>query len=153
MSASELTTWHALPAGATPVTETLIYSLLLSQFLNYSANRTTEIVRYAVPRFRHRGKIDPATKTFQALRIAVNDELGSLERMLHDGFAALASEGRMAIITFHSLEDRIVKRFFKACLHDQLGILPFRKPLTPTEEEIANNPRSRSAKLRVMEKI
>jgi len=107
-----------------------------------------------------RDKIHPATKTFQALRIAVNEELTNLEIGLEKGFKALEANGRFVVISFHSLEDRIVKNFFR----DKVGLgLAKRvtslysargnKPITASMEEIDENPRSRSAKLRVIEKI
>lgn len=106
-----------------------------------------ELVASLIPR---RGKIHPATKVFQALRIAVNDELGQLERALPVLVELLAPKGRLAIISFHSLEDRIVKKFFEK----QKGKLKTitKGVVTPTEEEIKQNPRSRSSKLRVAEK-
>lgn len=95
-------------------------------------------------------RIDPATRTFQALRIAVNDELGSLETFLKKFNQYLKPGGRVAIISFHSLEDRIVKNAFR----DVPGLnVITRKPIVATEEEVEKNPRSRSAKLRVAEKI
>jgi 16S rRNA (cytosine1402-N4)-methyltransferase len=118
-----------------------------------------EIVRGAVPKqFGRFGKkpIHPATKTFQALRIAVNDELGALREGLAKGYERLAPGGRMAVISFHSLEDRIVKEFFKgkAQRKEEGGAtILTKKPVTATDQEIAENPRSRSAKLRVIEKI
>lgn len=112
-----------------------------------------EIVYQAVPgRERHR-RTHPATKTFQALRIAVNDEFDTLSDLLTDGLATLNPGGRMAIISFHSLEDRIVKETFKTFVRDQSGVLVHKKPLAPTEEELQSNPRSRSAKLRTIEKV
>lgn len=119
----------------------------------------------------HRGpreKIHPATRTFQALRIAVNDELGAIERTLPQAIRLLRSGGRLAVISFHSLEDRIVKNLFRdeatdclcppqqlicTCGHVASVALITRKPITATEAEIAANPRSRSAKLRVVEKL
>lgn len=102
----------------------------------------------------YQDKIHPATKTFQALRIAVNDELTSLEIGLEKGFEALKERGRFVVISFHSLEDRIVKNFFRDKVKDgsarKVGVL---KPVTASGEELASNPRSRSAKLRVIEKI
>jgi len=95
-------------------------------------------------------KIHPATKVFQALRIAVNDELKNLEKILPQAIDALKSGGKLAIISFHSLEDRIVKHYFKE--NDNLKIIT-KKPITPSEEELVRNPKSRSAKLRVAEKI
>ncbi len=109
-----------------------------------TARELADIVRKCVPR-SPRDKIDPATRTFQALRIAVNDELGSLDRVLRDLPACLNPGGRVAIISFHSLEDRRVKEAFRA--EPRFEILT-KKPLTASEAELAENPRSRSAKLR-----
>lgn len=95
----------------------------------------------------------PATKTFQALRIAVNDEYGALKQILEDGFDRLASGGRFAIISFHSGEDRIVKNFFRDKAHAEQAVLVTKKPITPTEEELSTNPRSRSAQLRIIQKL
>jgi 16S rRNA (cytosine1402-N4)-methyltransferase len=93
-----------------------------------------------------RERIHPATKTFQALRIAVNDELGALRESLAGAAGIVRPGGRIAAISFHSLEDRIVKRFFR----EDARLVPLtRKPIVPSDEEISNNPRARSAKLRV----
>lgn len=108
------------------------------------------IIQNATPKSYHHGRIHPATKTFQALRIAVNDELNSLTEGLKRGFEILESGGRIAVISFHSLEDRIVKQFFNEIKKTGKGTLAFKKPITPTEEEIKNNPRARSAKLRII---
>jgi len=107
--------------------------------------RLAEIVAGALPRNYERGRIHPATRTFQALRIAVNDELEVLKSALSAAIGLLKPKGRIAVISFHSLEDRIVKHLFKQ--HEELEILT-KKPLIPTDEEMAENPRSRSAKLR-----
>lgn len=111
---------------------------------------------------------NPARKCFQALRIAVNDELGVLERVLDTAFEMLKVDGVLSIITFHSLEDRIVKQKFKeyctgctcpsdfpvcVCGKTPRGILQFRKPITASEEELSQNQRSRSAKLRAIKKL
>lgn len=104
-----------------------------------------ETVRQAVG-FRKAGH--PARKTFQAIRMYVNDELGALEEFLRQAEEVLAPGGRLVVITFHSLEDRLVKRFLK---ESHLKVLT-KKPITPSPEEIAANPRSRSAKLRAAEK-
>lgn len=109
-----------------------------------------EIVKNAVPVFARFGKIHPATKTFQAIRIAVNDELGALREGLVKGFEQLAPEGRMAVISFHSLEDRIVKEFFKQKALEGTGTLITKRPIVPTEKEVTVNPKSRSAKLRII---
>jgi len=111
-----------------------------------------EIVKRAVPIFYRFGRIHPATKTFQAIRIAVNDELKALEEGLVKGFEILQNGGRMAVISFHSLEDRIVKNFFRFKKEDGNGELINKKPIAPSEEEIKRNPRSRSAKLRILRK-
>lgn len=107
-----------------------------------------EIIKGAVPPVYRRGKIHPATRTFQGLRIAVNDELGALRKGLEKGYAALRSGGRFAVISFHSLEDRIVKEFFK----NVDGLILTKKPIIATDQESAENPRSRSAKLRIIQK-
>ncbi len=112
-----------------------------------------EVVADSVGIFYKRSRLHPATKTFQALRIAVNDELGVLKTLLSDGFELLAPGGRMAIISFHSLEDRIVKQYFRELTHDQKGTRVTKKPLIPSDEELQTNPRARSAKLRCIEKI
>lgn len=98
------------------------------------------------------GGLHPATKIFQALRIAVNDELGALERVLPQAVESLAPRGRLAVITFHSLEDRIVKHFFKSEEGRTMRIVT-KKPVTAGEIEYEENPRARSAKLRIIEKI
>lgn len=132
-----------------------------------TASRLARIVAAAVPSRRQHRRTHPATRTFQALRIAVNRELEQLEAGLAGAFGILAHGGRIGVITFHSLEDRIVKRFFKEKSREctcppqwpvcQCGgkaelRLITGKPLTASEEEISRNPSSRSAKLRVAEK-
>lgn len=112
-----------------------------------------KIIESSVPVAYRKGKINCATKTFQAIRIAVNDELGALSEGLAKGFEVLRAGGRMSVISFHSLEDRIVKRFFKQKERDGEAILIHKKPIVPSKEEIINNKRARSAKLRVLEKI
>ncbi|MDW8141333.1 MAG: 16S rRNA (cytosine(1402)-N(4))-methyltransferase RsmH [Candidatus Bipolaricaulota bacterium] len=114
---------------------------------------TTDLVRIierSVPaRVRYRGRIHPATRVFQALRITVNHELENLQRALEVGFARLRPGGRFVVISFHSLEDRIVKRYFKS-LRERAQIWG---PITPSSEERVQNPRARSAKLRVAHKL
>lgn len=97
-------------------------------------------------------KTDPATKVFQALRIAVNDELHGLTESLPKALALLSTGGRLAVISFHSLEDRIVKNVFKEFEEKNLGIIVTKKPIIPSDLEQEENRRSRSAKLRVFEK-
>lgn len=117
-----------------------------------TTNALVEIVESAVPGRYRRGKMHPATKTFQALRIAVNDELDALTALIKNTIPYLSVGGRLAIITFHSIEDRIVKHQFRDLAHDDLGIVITKKPITATEAEIAQNKRARSAKLRIFEK-
>jgi len=97
-------------------------------------------------------RIHPSTRTFQALRIATNSELLNLEQVIEKGFSRLKKGGRMAIITFHSLEDRIVKKKFVELKEKELAKVITKKPITPSSDEIKLNPRSRSSKLRLLEK-
>ena len=117
-----------------------------------STKQLVEIVQSAVPKAYLHKKVHPATKTFQALRIAVNDELGVLERFIDESMNCLEVGGRLAIITFHSIEDRIVKHTFRSLKEAGSGQLITKKPICPSPEEMKNNPRSRSAKLRIIEK-
>ena len=127
-----------------------------------------DVIRSAMPAAALREKQHPAKRSFQAIRIAVNDELGSVEKVMRDAIPALNPGGRLAIITFHSLEDRIVKLgmadaakgctcppSFPVCVCGKKPLVKIisRKPITSTEEELERNPRARSAKLRVCEKI
>ena len=98
-------------------------------------------------------RIHPSTRTFQALRIATNSELSNLEQVIEKGFNCLEKGGRFSIITFHSLEDRIVKRAFVSLKEKGKALIITKKPIIPQESEIKINPRSRSAKLRLLEKI
>ena len=113
-----------------------------------TAEQLATLVRRCVP--RSKDGIDPATRTFQALRIAVNNELTGLEQALKKLPALLAPGGRLAIISFHSLEDRLVKEAFRT--DERLQVLT-KKPLTASPAELSANPRSRSAKLRVAERV
>jgi 16S rRNA (cytosine1402-N4)-methyltransferase len=129
-----------------------------------------ELIKKAYPVHARFGRTHPATKTFQALRIAVNDELRSIQEALPQALELLKPGGRLAVISFHSLEDRIVKQFFKEKMggtSDEVdevygGYKPSgvaevkaitKKPITPSEHEISENPRSRSSKLRIVEKL
>lgn len=118
-----------------------------------TTNELVDIIRQAVPAAYRKGKINPATKTFQAIRMAVNDELGALREGLEKGFDRLSSGGRMSVISFHSGEDRIVKNYFRDLMKEKKAILINKKPIVPSDEEIRKNSRSRSAKLRIIEKI
>jgi 16S rRNA (cytosine1402-N4)-methyltransferase len=111
-----------------------------------------DIIVASVPAWYRTRKTHPATKTFQALRIAVNDELERLEQMLVHAFVSLVPGGRLSVISFHSLEDRIVKRFMKALVEQELAKPITKKPIVPTDVETKENPRARSAKLRILEK-
>jgi 16S rRNA (cytosine1402-N4)-methyltransferase len=116
--------------------------------------RLAEVVASAVPAtWRRKQKIHPATRVFQAVRIAVNDELASLETFLDKIFGLLRPGGRVAIVSFHSGEDRIVKRRFREAAENEWVRLPVRKPVRPTPEEVEANPRARSARLRVAERL
>jgi 16S rRNA (cytosine1402-N4)-methyltransferase len=112
-----------------------------------------KIIGAAVPAAYRRGRLHFATKTFQALRIAVNDELRILKTGLEKGFDALKTGGRMSVISFHSLEDRIVKRFYREKEKRGQARLINKKPILAGDEELKNNPRARSARLRILEKI
>lgn len=111
------------------------------------------IIKSLPKKFKEDRKIHPATKTFMALRIYINRELENLEKALKDLPNVLKEGGRVAFLTFHSLEDRLVKKYFEE--FEKKGLLKIitKKPILPTEEEKRNNPRSRSAKLRVAEKL
>jgi 16S rRNA (cytosine1402-N4)-methyltransferase len=116
-----------------------------------STDQLAKTIENAVPRRFGRKKIHPATKTFQALRIAVNDELNQLSQSLPLWGGLLAPGGRLVVISFHSLEDRIVKQYFKENAGDRYDaeLTPLtKKPITPGTPEIVSNPRARSAKLR-----
>ena len=130
-----------------------------------TTNELTSVVEQVAGR---RGRIHPATRTFQALRIAVNEEMDALEAALPQAVGILAVGGRLAVISFHSLEDRVVKRFLRresrdcicppelpicTCDHRATVRLITRKPIRPTADEIAANPRARSARLRVAERV
>ncbi|WP_150266283.1 16S rRNA (cytosine(1402)-N(4))-methyltransferase RsmH [Paenibacillus tepidiphilus] len=133
-----------------------------------STGELAELVKEGIPAAARRTGGHPAKRSFQALRIAVNDELGAFEEGLHGAVRCLAPEGRVSVITFHSLEDRICKQImnsyvskctcppdFPVCVCGAAGVLKLiaRKPIVPSEAELAQNPRARSAKLRIAEKL
>jgi len=133
-----------------------------------TTGQLVEIIKAAIPNAARREGPHPAKRTFQALRIAVNDELGVLERVIQDSVSLLRPGGRFCIITFHSLEDRIVKNEFNKLVNPCTCPSDFpvcvcgktsqakhitRKPITPSKAELEENPRARSSKLRVIEKI
>lgn len=126
-----------------------IADLIVKARRKHPFTRTLQLAEAIAAALPRHGKIHPATLAFQALRIAVNDELGELERLLPDAIALLKPGGRLAIISFHSLEDRVVKTFFAG--GNALQILT-KKPVVPTDAEAKRNPRARSAKLRVARK-
>jgi 16S rRNA (cytosine1402-N4)-methyltransferase len=111
-----------------------------------------DIILRALPKGYTRGRIHPATRTFQALRIAVNEELEALSLGLDVCFRMLKKGGRLCVIAFHSLEDRIVKNKFKSWAFEQEGIILTKRPLVAPDQECAGNPRSRSAKMRGIER-
>lgn len=112
-----------------------------------------KIVHRAIPARFHSRRIDPATRTFQALRIRVNEELENLKKILETGWKILKRGGRICVISFHSLEDRMVKKAFRTLEKEGEMRVLTKKPVTPCEEEQKRNPRSRSAKLRCAERI
>jgi 16S rRNA (cytosine1402-N4)-methyltransferase len=133
-----------------------------------STKELAEMIRKAVPRTRDSFRIHPATRTFQALRIAVNHELESVERFLPEALDVLRPGGKLCVIAFHSLEDRIVKRVFRSwaqscrcprefaacrCEGRPLARLLAKRALRPSDEEVESNPRARSARLRAVEKV
>ncbi len=155
--------------------EEKFYKSIVAGIIKYRKDKKIEntrelveiIEQHVAVRYRH-GKISPATKTFQAIRIEVNQELFSLRKFVSAAIEALNFSGRLAVISFHSLEDRIVKEIFRenargcicpqtfpVCLCGQLAKIKLitRKPIIPQVKEITDNPRSRSAKLRVCEKF
>jgi 16S rRNA (cytosine1402-N4)-methyltransferase len=113
-----------------------------------------EIIKKSVPAFyRNNRRINCCTKTFQALRIAVNDELDTIRKGIKEAWEKLDVGGRLVSVSFHSLEDRIVKNFYREMGKTGEGKILTKKPITASEEELVANPRSRSAKLRAMEKL
>ena len=111
------------------------------------------VVLKAIPARRHWQKIHPATRTFQAIRIMVNNELRSLENLLNNIEQLLKPGGRLVVISFHSLEDRIVKTCFREWRKQKKFNILLKKPLRPTEDEVQKNPRARSSRLRAAERV
>jgi 16S rRNA (cytosine1402-N4)-methyltransferase len=173
------------PTSAADLVNTLSQDELADLIYSYGEERASRRIAQAIVKARplrtthqlaaviesvlpRRGRIHPATRTFQALRIAVNQELERVENVLPQAVTALRSGGRLAVISFHSLEDRIVKEFFRAESKDRINP-PYeriyevekkatlkqinRKVIVPGEAEIKANPRARSAKLRIVEKL
>jgi 16S rRNA (cytosine1402-N4)-methyltransferase len=116
-----------------------------------TTRQLADLVASAIPPHRRSRRLHPATRTFQAFRIVVNDELGSLEAALPQGAELLAPGGRFGVIAFHSLEDRLVKSAFRRLSHSGWQALT-RKPVRPSDDEVHTNPRARSARLRVLER-
>jgi len=118
-----------------------------------TTDQLVEIIKQAIPNRYRYGRIHFATRIFQALRIAVNNELDNLEKVLPQALEILETKGRLVVISFHSLEDRIVKHFFRQSGKDGYVKILFKKPIRANQEEIQLNIRSRSAKLRAVEKL
>jgi 16S rRNA (cytosine1402-N4)-methyltransferase len=141
--------------GEEPLSRRLARAIVTSR-LNKKIETTAQLatlIEQAVG-FKGRGvKIHPATRVFQALRIAVNDELNNLKSALPQALEVLKPGGRLVVISFHSLEDRLVKQFFKDAQEKEELFVLTKKPLVPSEKEIQENPRARSAKMRVAEKL
>lgn len=118
-----------------------------------TSKELADVIARAVPHFYRKGRLHPATKSFQALRIAANDEMGALKDGLSSVWKSLRSNGRLACISFHSVEDRLVKRMMQEWVLSGEGEKLSKKPMTPLPEELRGNPRARSAKLRVVRKL
>ena len=131
---------------ARPISKAIVAARAKERIL--TVGRLVEAIEAGTPEWYHHRRIHAATKTFQALRIAVNDEFGALKEGLAAALEALAPGGRLAVISFHSAEDRIVKNALKEAERSGLGSLLYKKPIVPTRVEVARNRRSRSAKLR-----
>jgi len=144
----------------------IAHDIVLARPIHTTGELTDVILKAAGNRYA-KSRIHPATRTFQALRIAVNDELNSIALVLPQAIRILKEKGRLAVVSFHSLEDRVVKQYFRqeckdcicpkeqivcTCRHTSTIMEVNRHPITPGEEEIARNARSRSAKLRIVEK-
>ena len=112
-----------------------------------------ELLKRVLPRNYDKHRLPFPTRTFQALRIATNNELENIKKGIDETFEVLKSNGRLVVISFHSLEDRIIKNFFKELEKQNKGEILTKKPITPSKEEISLNPKSSSAKLRAIKKI
>ena len=135
---------------AKPISKTIVEARKKKPII--STFQLIEVIRNAVPFwYRHGRRLHFATKTFQALRIAVNDELGNLESAVKELPDVLKSGGRVLMISFHSLEDRIIKNSFRGLKESGAAQIITKKPVRPSVEEVIRNPRSRSAKLRIIE--
>ena len=135
---------------ARPIARAILESRSRGRILTTGA--LVAAIKTGTPSWYHEQKIHPATRTFQALRIAANDEIGALREGLAAAIEALADGGRLAVISFHSIEDRIVKNMLRDAVHAGQGALSPKKPIVPTRSEILKNRRARSAKLRVFER-
>ena len=118
-----------------------------------STSRLAEAIRSAVPAGARHGRIDPATRTFQAVRMSVNREQEEMAAGLPQAIDRLKPGGRIAVLSYHSLEDRIVKNLFRERAREGILKLITKKPVRPSDEELSQNPRSRSARLRVAERV
>ncbi|TSC93132.1 MAG: 16S rRNA (cytosine1402-N4)-methyltransferase [Candidatus Berkelbacteria bacterium Licking1014_7] len=130
----------------------ITYSIIRKRPI-YTTGKLAEIIQNAIANRYKKQKIHPATRTFQALRIAVNQELENLEKFLQDATQTLAKNGILAIITFHSLEEKLVRNYFKKFKKTGDYQIITQQPISPSSAEIRLNPRSRSARLRVLKKI
>jgi 16S rRNA (cytosine1402-N4)-methyltransferase len=150
--------------GEEPKSKSIAHAIVQARPIN----GTVQLASVISSVYSSRGKIHPATKSFQAIRIEVNSELDAIESVLPQATAALSEGGRLAVISFHSLEDRIIKSYFRleskdcicppkqpvcTCGHKATLREINRKPIMASDEEIQRNPRSRSAKLRIVEKL
>ena len=135
---------------ARPIARAIVAARAKARILTTGA--LVAAVEAGTPHWYQKGKTHPATKTFQALRIAANDEIGALREGLAAALRALSSGGRLAVISFHSIEDRVVKNMLRDAVHEGLGSLSPKKPLIPPRAEVLANRRARSAKLRVFER-
>ncbi len=118
-----------------------------------STKQLSDIITEVYPGFLRGMRLNPATKVFQALRIAVNNELENIQTALPQAFEILVREGRLVVISFHSLEDRIVKQYFRELKQESRAVVLTKKPVRASDPEIKQNPRSRSARLRAIKKL